>query len=364
MKIVHVINSLRQAGAETLVKDYFLNFSEKNDYILIVTGKKENTFNFRCLREKGVEVFFLGESKVILNRPVCFLGKLWNYFWKKIFFISLIKKIQPNIVHGHLMSVYLLNAIKNKKITKVYTVHNVLSHYLQNKKLKHDLFCFAKQSNNYFIALTHEMKNDILSRFGNVNVFVVNNAIDFKRFDPHKFKKSLIRQKFSFTDNQLIIGNIGRFEEQKNQMFLISVFKKIPVKDKKLILVGTGSLRNVLQEEVVKNKIENDVIFLENRSDIPEILAMLDVFAFPSVFEGFGIVILEAEAMEIPCVISDKCSSEVIIRSDVNQIPLVEEIWVDKILNSSKGKFLPNKTKFDIKVIVDILEKIYEEIYK
>lgn len=103
-----------------------------------------------------------------------------------------------------------------------------------------------------------------------------------------------------------------------------------------LLLIGDGDLRYTIERKIIKLRLQNSVVLLGVRSDIPQLLQAIDVFAFPSIYEGLGIVVIEAQAAGLPCVISDVVPSEVGITDLVKFISLKEnpEYWAKEVITS------------------------------
>ena len=128
-------------------------------------------------------------------------------------------------------------------------------------------------------------------------VIIIHNAIDVEKFAYDEEKRKKYRKQIGCTDEYLI-GNIGRFHFQKNQMFLLDVFAEILKIDSKcaLVLIGQGEDEEKLKKKAVDLNISEKVYFVGIQKDIPGWLSALDLFLFPSVFEGLSVVALEAQA--------------------------------------------------------------------
>ena len=170
------------------------------------------------------------------------------------------------------------------------------------------------------------------------------------------------------------IINIGRFNSQKNQLFLLDVLAEIIKKNTnyKLFLVGDGELKTQILEKIKKLKIERNVELLGIRNDIPEILQAMDVFLFPSLFEGLPVSLVEAQATGIQCVISDGVPAEsILVKENVKVISLKEnaEQWANKILEIKNferkdvSEIIKEKG-YDIKENAKKLEEKYRELVK
>ena len=145
---------------------------------------------------------------------------------------------------------------------------------------------------------------------GNVNF--IHNGVDLDVYRYSKEDRLRIRKEFNLSDDQLVVGHIGRFNQQKNHKFLIEVFaellKKVP--DTILMLVGKGEKRAEIEQQIAELGISKSVIFTGVRSDVPALLSAMDIFVFPSLYEGMPNTVIEAQATGLPCVIADTITRE------------------------------------------------------
>ena len=144
---------------------------------------------------------------------------------------------------------------------------------------------------------------------------VIPNGIDLNLFlDERQKEVELLKKEFSIKETcPLIVGNISRFENKKNSLFTVKVFKKILDYVPEAVLIMGGSDRGQLEDckRLAKQlRIENNVRFIGQRTDVPTCLKLFNIYLFPSLFEGLGIVLLEAQASGCFCVASDGVSAE------------------------------------------------------
>lgn len=197
---------------------------------------------------------------------------------------------------------------------------------------------------------------------------VVFNAVDTEKFQFDEKERKIVRDELELQD-AFVVGHAGNFCDVKNYPFLLEVFaviaRKIP--KAKLILVGTGALLEDTRKQVEKMGIGEKVYFLGWRSDVERIFQAMDVFIFPSKFEGLGFVGIEAQLSGLPVVASDKVPDEIKITEDCFFLSLQDspEIWADKVIesarkNRSEIRILKNIPEFDIRKQQKELKKIIE----
>ena len=137
--------------------------------------------------------------------------------------------------------------------------------------------------------------------------------------------------------NELLIGHVGNFTGVKNHRFLLDIFAQIKKKRSmaKLMLVGDGPLRNEIEKYAEQLGVLDDVIFMGVRSDVNELVQAMDFFVFPSLFEGLGIVAIEAQTSGLPCIISDTVPDEAIVTKNLVTVMSLNESaekWADCII--------------------------------
>lgn len=198
---------------------------------------------------------------------------------------------------------------------------------------------------------------------------IINNGIDTKRFEFNNEARRKIRDKFLIDDN-LIIGHIGRFSEQKNHKFIVKIFNEIlkKVPNAKLMLVGVGELENAVKELCINLDIMDSVIFCGSHNNIEEYYCAFDVFLMPSLYEGLPIVGIEAQSEGLQCFFSSNISEQIKItdKSIIMSLQKSEKEWADAILEKliSKDRYIYAKrvanAGYSIEATVRELEKVYE----
>ena len=167
-------------------------------------------------------------------------------------------------------------------------------------------------------------------------VHILHNALDLNVYSFDEQTRNHIRKEFSIDDNVKIIGHVGRFMSQKNHSFLLDIFNEIHKQNQNtvLMLVGKGELEDKIKEKIKALNLEDSVIFTGVRSDIPALLSAMDVFVFPSFYEGMPNTVIEAQATGLPCLIADTITKEANITGLVRYMPLkAPEEWAKEALN-------------------------------
>lgn len=173
-------------------------------------------------------------------------------------------------------------------------------------------------------------------------VRIIRNTIDTKKFKFNKQERAVIREKLHVKDDEVVYGFVGNLVYQKNPIFLIKIFYQIIQKDRKnkLIVVGDGMLRNEMENLVKELEIDNHVVFTGAVSNVESYMSAMDVFLFPSNFEGLGIVGIEAQTNGLECYFSDGVPEEVTISKHAHFISLSknEVEWAKEIMKRKAKK--------------------------
>ena len=204
--------------------------------------------------------------------------------------------------------------------------------------------------------------------FGGSPYRIVRNAINIKKYTYDDEKAKTKRKELGF-DNELVVGHVGQFRQEKNHIFLLKIMKELLKKrsDAKLLLVGDGEGRKEIVEKAKEYGIAEKVVFLGNRNDVNELMQVMDIFVLPSLYEGVPLVLIEAQATGLPCVISNRVSKESIIVDrlvDVKQLSQSESEWADFILTkiNSRRKDYSLEMKeagYDIITSAQLLQDFY-----
>lgn len=169
---------------------------------------------------------------------------------------------------------------------------------------------------------------------------VIPNAIDTDCFRFCEKTRSEMRKSLDIEDC-FVLGSVGRFTEQKNPLFLIDIFNKVKEKrgNSVLLLIGEGNLQSSIQEKVDQLGLHESVQFLGIQKHVEDYYQAMDCFLLPSLFEGLPVVLVEAQAAGLLCVVSSTITKEVQLTDNLYYMDLDKTPgkWADYILNT-KGK--------------------------
>ena len=201
-------------------------------------------------------------------------------------------------------------------------------------------------------------------------VHFLNNGLDLDVYRFSQTGRDRVRKEFNI-EGKFVVGHIGRFSHQKNHNFLIDIFAEIRKKnsDAVLLLVGDGELKGQIQNKVNQLGLDDSVIFAGIRKDIPALLSAMDVFVFPSFYEGMPNTVIEAQATGLPCVISNNITKVVNMGAFVCFLNLNKRVsyWVDNILVISAKHDRTESYKYLIKLgynIDDVIKNFLKLIFQ
>ena len=270
-------------------------------------------------------------------------------------------------VHQDCLSSVILKVAKEHGV-KIRIAHSHSSS--QDKNIKYPIKLFYKRFiPRYATSLFACSEEAGKWMFNGADFTVLNNAIDAERYIFNPQKRNEVRDSLGIAPDELLVGHVGRFSPAKNHDFLINVFDAVQKKkESKLLLVGKGEMQEEIEDKVKKLGLENKVIFAGLRSDVPDLLQAMDVFIFPSIYEGLPLSIIEAQAAGLPCLISDRVPIECRKTELVHQFELSNgaSFWADMAIKEAVETVRRNTyddikaSGFDAKENVKQLENFYE----
>lgn len=338
-------------GITSVIMNYYRNIDRNKLQFDFAIGEEIHETIAKEIEELGGKIYQLSSRK---KRTIKFLKELKQ----------LVKENKYQIVHVHGNSGTLyfdIHALKKAGVpVRIAHSHNsTCNHKIIHKLLKDKL----NKEMTYGIACS-KLAGDWLF---NKDYIIINNGIDIDKFKFNEQVRKEYRKKFNIED-KFVIGHIGHFSYQKNHEYLVRVFSEV-VKRKPnsiLMLLGDGKLRNDIENQIEKLGIKENVLLLGKREDSAELMQAMDVFVFPSRFEGLPVVLVEAQASGLKSIVADTVTNECEIMDNIIFLGLDNyEKWIEEILLSCKKYRRDNveeimkKSKFNIRKQTYKLEEIY-----
>lgn len=337
IRVAQVVGKWVGGGVESVLMNYCTHINDK-----------EVQFDFICDEDSTDIPYDKIESiggRVILVPPY------QNIFEYQKELTKVFAEEKYEIVHSHInaLSVFPLYAAKKANVP-VRIAH---SHSTSSKKewkrnlVKNMLRPFSKVFATDYMCCSEHAGRWLFGdkKYDEGNVYLLNNAIDVDYFKYNEEVRKNKREELNIPDDIKVIGHVGRFVSQKNHEFLIDIFNEVHKKDKKtiLVLIGQGPLMGDIKKKVNELGISDCVKFLGQRKDINELYQALDLFLFPSIYEGIGMVLVEAQGSGLPCIASTEVPTYAKVSDlvDFLDLDLGEKVWSKKvleILNNSKAR--------------------------
>lgn len=325
-RVLHVLSALHTGGVERMLLNYYSHMDREKVHFDFIVHRAEIGMLESSFINMGSEIYHIAALRENLFRNLLEFKKIislhqydcihFHMGYNAYFVIRISKLVQPKaiiIVHSHI-AYEPLNIIM--RITKSSLA------YLTNRSATNWCAC-SYDAGVYQFGLDNMMN-------GKVNI--IYNAIELEDFCFKENVRTQLRKQYEL-DNRLVLGNIGRLTNQKNQTFLIQVLRKIVNihSDIVLVLVGAGEDDAMLKDLIKLLELEEHVLMLGARKDVNLLYNMFDLFVLPSRYEGLGITLIEAQANGLHCIASEMIPREVNITNSVEFIPLEEIAWIKKI---------------------------------
>ena len=386
-------------GVSISVNSYAKELIKNGHTVLVVAseypGEQEITSlsdNDSSFLEDDVPVYRIKSMKVVISKEDR-LARFDRWFSIK----KKLDKFKPDIVHINselMIGYYGVMYARHRKIGMVFTFHTMWEDYIKgylpivpssiSKKFVREHMRFYLKYATEIIAPTKEIKQ-VVADYGidNHNVYLLPTGISGNFFDNNQEKTKLIRsiflKKFPILDGKKILLYVGRIAKEKNLDFLLDVIEKIHAKDSNTVLlfVGAGPYFDDLQQHCKKRGLDTFVVFTGymNRSDLPAIYHLSDVFTFPSKSETQGLVTAEAMISGLPVVAIGERGTINVMQGDNGgfMVPDSIDIFIEKVeLLLSNSKIYDKKKtealawgkKWTIESMTPQLIKIYQSAAK
>lgn len=329
IRVLHILQRMEAGGTQALLMNIYRKIDRTKVQFDFLVVYKEKQFYDDEIESMGGHVYKLS-FREDLNLPK-FQKDLKNFFKQHH---------EYQIVHCHAYTIgyFCLKAAKKAGIP-VRIAHSHSNAAVHDVKLPLKLIMqklFTIYSTDLFACSEEAGKFAFKGKkFG-----IVQNAIDSQKFIADANIREEIRKALR-VENKFVVGHVGRMQPEKNHNFLIDVFAEIKKKklDAELILVGTGPLEEKVRSKVADKGLTESVQFLGNCKDMNRIYQAMDVFVFPSLFEGLGIVAIEAQAAGVPIVCSEGLPPETDITPIYRKLMLSDgtEKWAEVALDMAKN---------------------------
>ena len=344
IRILHMIGSLEMGGSQAMIMNIYRNIDREKIQFDFVIDKNREGFFEKEITNLGGKIYKMPSFR---GTNIHEIRNSWDVFFKE--------HLEYKILHSHVRSyasLYIPIAKKHGVKTIIHS-HSTSNGSGFSALVKAVMQYPLRYQADYFFGCSMAACEWLFGKkiAKNEKCYVIKNGIDTKNFIFDKDKRNRIRKHLEISESTFVIGHVGRFIEAKNHDFLIEMYSKVykELPESKLLLIGDGELKNKIIDKCSQYQIQNNVIFTGAIANTQDYYSAMDVFCFPSIWEGLGIAAIEAQVSGLKCILSNEIPNEIDIGLGlVKKIDLNTDIndWVDNILNSRGG--LNRNVKFDV----------------
>lgn len=363
IKIMQITHDLNIGGLQRLVVDISKKLDRSRYQVSVCTLREGGQLEDELLKD-GINVIKLSP----LN------GIDYLTFWK---LYVILRKERPDIIHTHNTQPFVEGGIAAKMAHITAHIHTDHGRQFPDKRR----YMFAEWALSHFVdqivAVSENLKNDI-SKYEKINpekIKVVINGIDEEKFKKKVDKEKKMKEIGILNSSSPILGFVGRLSPEKGITYLIKAMKPLIKEFPNILLLiaGEGYLLKDLRKESSELDTEHNIRFLGPRSDIHEILGILDIFVLPSLREGLPLVLLEAAAAALPIVVSDVGGVRQVVNDGINGL-IVEPQDVNGLYSAIRQLAINNKMRkefgnksldlFENNFTIDKMMRKYDDIYQ
>jgi len=353
IRVLQVLAQMNRGGAETMVMNLYRNIDRNKVQFDFITHT-ENRCDFDSeIESLGGYIYHVPKYTGINHFKY---KKAWHDFFKQ--------HPEYKIIHGHVRStasIY-LNIAKKFGLVTIAHSHSIASRGNGVEQFVKNIAQYSiRYKADYFFACSDEAGKWLFGKKAvkSNRYRLIKNAINTREFIFSESKRNEVRKYLNIED-KFVIGHVGSFTYPKNHNFLIQIFNEVQKRNKfaVLLLVGEGELRSEIEKQISDIGLKDKIIFVGKVSDVSAYLQAMDVFVFPSLFEGLGMAVIEAQAAGLPCVVSDNVPKEAYVTDLINVISLKRsaEFWASEVLNCCNGNTRANMSDIIKKAGYDICD--------
>jgi len=357
IKILHVLTTLDKGGVATMLQSYYQRMNKDCihfDFLTISSGK-EHLYH-KAFEDLGCNIQYMPK----------------NYFMRMIFLCKYFFSHKYDAIHTHIEYASVLYILFAKLAgIKTRIAHSHMAFVEYKSFFQRLCIKLLRKSATDFWACSHDAAVCLYGKDISAKSYILTNAIDTDRFTFNPLIRNQIRERYNLGES-LVVGFVGRLRKQKNPLFLIDIFYEIVKRcpDSKLMLLGDGPLINEVKAKASNYGINNKIIFVGNVLNANEYYQAFDIYLMPSLWEGLGIVYIEAQAAGLMTYSSTMVPKDVEISSLMRRIDLSvpasewAEIIVKDIIAHKRDNTKQTiiEAGYDVKENVKNIENKYIEL--
>ena len=323
IRILHVLDKIStDSGVSSMVMNYYTKLEHDKITFDFMLNEDTDTKSKAYIENKGSKIYVMPKLKITnIFKYIVALKRFYN-------------NNSYNIIHGHVANSAVIYLGLAKSIPyRIIHSHSIKSSDILWKRIRNwFLNRFVKHVANCYIACSEEAAKFLFGKTENIKI--LNNAIDVEKFIFNKEKRKEIRYSLGLSD-EIVIGHVGRFSPVKNHDFLIDVFNEVYKSNNntRLLLIGNGELYSNIVIKAKKFGLEKAIIFLGKKDNVEDYMNAIDVFMLPSLFEGLGLVGVEAQASGLQVLASENIPRVMDVTGNVEFLKLDKDVWVQRFIN-------------------------------
>lgn len=355
ISVAMLTNDMNINGISTVIMNYCKYLNKEKFNITIIAGRPINELYVEECKKYGITLMEMPERR---EKPTRFYLRLFKCF--------IANKYDIVHVHGN-------SAMITPELFLAWTCG--IKHRIAHS---HNSTCDNMKAHRVLLPIFNKLYTDgfacsnLAGRwlFGTNKFKILNNGFLVEKFKFDNAKRQSLRKKYGLEDS-FVIGNVARFNDQKNHQFLLNVFESVAEQkaNAKLALIGTGPNLESVKARIANSKFKDRILYLGESDKVNELYNLMDVFVLPSKHEGLGIVFIEAQINGLPVVTSDQVPREIDLGGEVVFLPLQNspQSWADEILTIKKtnrleyyDKHYKEIIRYSISDNVKTLEEYYQ----
>lgn len=361
-RLLCIVSSMDRGGAETFLMKLYRELDKERYQLDFCVSKEQEGFYDEEIRKLGGKIYIIPQKSKQPIKSFFSLKKLV----KENRYQFVLRTSQQALATLDLIAAKLGGA---KKL--IYRSSNAGLVKGRGNQLLNKIFSFLPRVvPNVKIAPSTEAAIFVFGKkaVNEGEVKLLHNGLDYDKFRFRQEIRNKIREELRAGDKK-IYGHVGRFNEQKNHMFLLEIFRFIHQKDNNsvLVLIGEGELKEEIEKNIEKLNLTSNILMLGTKDNINEYLMAMDTLLFPSFFEGMPNVVIEAQATGLPCVLSNTITKEAAITDLLSYIDLNEsaQVWGEIAMKKSFADRKDYEEEFQKKgyIMKDIVEEYIECLF-
>lgn len=350
IRVLHIVGSMHSGGMENFIMNLYRNVDRDKVQFDFITHKESDPAYVEEIVKLGGRIYQLPR---LTRNPIKNLRRIEEIVrensYKVVFRHTPNALVAPQLRAAGKGGAYAVCHSHNTDDPKRF-LHMLGKLFLRSDKI--GKFACSKAAGEWM--------------YGSKEFEIINNAVDIDKFSFSDEKRMKIRKEFGISDSVRVYGHMGNFLPTKNHELLIDIYAKISEMDEnaEFFCLGDGELKTKMMEKAGSLGIDRKMHFTGTRRETDEFLSAMDVFIFPSKFEGLPLSVIEAQAAGLPILLSDKITRDVEVTEGLLEWEHIEspvEDWAEKAIKMQSGRACQRENMAENGYDIKALAKWYEK---